>query len=785
MTASLRVYRWTLSTDITAWPVTPGVGGVGSWISVIPGPATPCVEHMTDRRAIWTAVAITLTAVNPKGYRNIIPPKLLAKWVLRAPVQTIVKGLKSLAHEYRSKAVLGGPLHFVPEVPLVFQKWLKGHVCHATQYAQLGRLGRLMPKPWQKITSKAVHEWIRVNTRRPDGPIHEPSVDNERMSNDIYRFAHEFATQRKDRLTTEVNFTPSESASTFMTSMSEGGRLKEMMNDARDLIGEFAFDETIVNLAAREGGYKPPPRAQCGMQPVLDELILENQIQMADSKEFSPRVIGVPEYGWKTRVLTLFPNYALTPGDLIRQQLWPLVSEEEWLDADRVPSWNLFNNMLSRSLDRVGTWVSCDLSNATDYVPHLYCKALWAGIYDALGVSEGSWVRRYTEKMFSPMVIAGTKGRITFRGTQMGTPLSFMTLCLLHRFAVVRSGFEYCPHLIRGDDLIGCFHKPRIYMGMLEELGFKINKAKTFLSTIGGTFAERTFRAERKLIKNVRHGYFFSHRKVTAGQWAYTRATLLQDIPLRGLIKVATTGPNRYRSKLLMLSEIVENVAMGFRPKRRALIRRLATQGRGDILIAALKSGIPLSLPREVGGAGLPTVSEILRDRIYIDLETRRRLGWMISHVPKGPQLVAKLRRRASGGLIGFTERYLEGIKNISLGLRVPVTEPERTAHYLAAKRRTIHLKPWEVVHRPPCSFREWGRTFRSFGKVGPRWALGGDRLSLVSDRLKVATACIVYVPIYQGFRGPIRRISDGIWTEDPGQNEGYRHQPSDCSAMS
>ncbi|CAL1671757.1 unnamed protein product [Lasius platythorax] len=156
---------------------------------------------------------------------------------------------------------------------------------------------------------------------------------------------------------------------------------------------------------------------EIGMDPVVDQMILETQIQKADSIPFEPKVITVPESGWKTRVLTLFPNYTLTTGDLIRKQLWPLLEGEEWLDLDKVPSREKFNRMLGLTHDRAGKLVSSDLSNATDFILHLYAQALWAGLLHHLEAP--AWVRRYVSKMFSPMKILGTN-RYILRGIQMG-----------------------------------------------------------------------------------------------------------------------------------------------------------------------------------------------------------------------------------------------------------------------------------------------------------------------------------------------------------------------------
>lgn len=128
MTMSLQNNRWLLSSDLFAWPVNPDCR-VGSWLFIQPRHATTDLEHMTTKRAIWKAIMMTLTATasHPKGFANIVPPKLLARWIIRAGVRETVIGLKELAFQYRKWAVTGEKPAMVSQISTLFQTWLKGH----------------------------------------------------------------------------------------------------------------------------------------------------------------------------------------------------------------------------------------------------------------------------------------------------------------------------------------------------------------------------------------------------------------------------------------------------------------------------------------------------------------------------------------------------------------------------------------------------------------------------------------------------------------------------------
>lgn len=722
-----------MPTDLLAWPVTPGIGGVGSWLSIKPRPATSDMEHMTTKRSIWKAVSFTLTAAHPKLFSNIIPPKLLARWIIRSGVPDTVSRLKELSFAYRIWAVDRRRPANIPGIPHSFQAWLRGHCSSVTARAQVGRLGRLLPKPPTKVVERAVREWKERVKATPN--VSAFVVD------DIFDFGARFARENRHLLRLTPRWEPSDSSATALTSIAAGGRRAELYNDARHLLDP--------DNSGRFGSSYVWGRDPFRVSPNVDRLMVEASIGLMEAGVPSPKILPVPEFGWKTRVLTLFPNRFLTPGDLIRSQIWPMIEGQAWVDTDRVPSVDKFRELLRRSKDRAGRWVSSDLSSATDYIPFEYSASLWKGILSELNAP--AWVHRYIDKMFGPM-ITHCGSRIN-RGTQMGTPLSFSTLTLLHRYAVEASGNSDHPHLIRGDDFIGLLPNPSAYIRSMERMGFRINKTKTIISSFGGTFAERTFTSHVLEIANQRHGFLYSPRRLRKGTLVVIGAKISEDIPLRGIVHAGEGQAGR--SKLLLLGQIKEQLWPEFiRESRRRLILRLLAVGNKALLLQARKAGVPVSVAITLGGASVPRPAEVRRT--FIPLWLRSRLGTLMgsNRLAEDQRMrFASLKRRAQGMYTSLVPEYLRILDEIPLGERVPVFEPLDQPHFRNWARREEFFNPFAGDQLPPMAFAHWARSLRRIPPVGKRWAASGSEAELIHKMIIVS---VVYVPITPSMVGPI-----------------------------
>jgi len=355
------------------------------------------------------------------------------------------------------------------------------------------------------------------------------------VADQIYEYCAEWASA--NRPATAVDWTPNENSASLLYTAQQGGRLKELVEDAKLLLQEADY-----HTGTEEDLEVGRPSS------VHDMVIVDTAIQRCRQGDpILPRVLAVPEKGWKCRVLSIYPAFALVPGDILLRQMLPALKSEEFLDYDRVPANEKFQRFIDRSVDRSGTVVSSDLSNATDYLPHVYAQAVWHGILDAWHAPE--WVYNYVNTILGPTDLKYPDGKIvrTKRGIPMGTPLSFPTLCLLHKFAVDRSGNRHSPHLIRGDDFIGVLDNPDLYFSEMESLGFRINRVKTLISPDGGVFAESTVRFRTKEVPTWAPGIY---RSVVTKGWK------LSDIPLAGLLHLDVTGG---RSAIRRVGAVYEN----------------------------------------------------------------------------------------------------------------------------------------------------------------------------------------------------------------------------------
>jgi len=220
--------------------------------------------------------------------------------------------------------------------------------------------------------------------------------------------------------------------------------------------------------------------------------------------------------------------------------------------------------------------VSADLSRATDLVSHAWNKPLLESLQIRLGLSK-EWLTTAV-MMMNAYQITYPDGKVVHRTTSgwlMGHPLTWALLCLLHKQIAVLAGLRVFK--IRGDDLIGLGTDEAIgrYMDLMKLASFKVNEKKTFISRHGGIFAELAY---------VRRG----DRIVPFHVGAIPRAGPTAD--LSSLESAWTTA------ELLPAA-----------PRRR-FVNALWSAYKGP-LAAARREGIPITLPRILGGVGIPTRS--------------------------------------------------------------------------------------------------------------------------------------------------------------------------------
>nr|WQM60671.1 MAG: RNA-dependent RNA polymerase [Narnaviridae sp. 2] len=717
-----------------SWPVTP-MEEVG-YLSRCPADSLLDVEFC---ERVWTTVRSCYLACCPSGKVSDLRSSIrFARWlvdkVLSGEKHVVCKEIKLLAHSFRLWAIDGKWPSCKSSLPDSFIRQLKGVCPYSERRAQMARLSRSLPFGDQKVIDEAIRSYKKI--------VSTPSKDvNLEVADRIYEWSKNYIKERSIRH--NVSWAPNENSASLNFSRADGGRLAELISDASEVL------EPLLEFVPLTEG-----------SPLLDEVIVETAIENCRTKTITGKVVAVTEKGYKARVLCEFPAFALLPGDIIRRQIWHLLEEEDWMDTDRVSNEKKLNDFFKHCLNQSGSCLSADLSNATDYIPHIYAQALWAGIVDGLNVDP--WVKDYIVKMFSPMDLLFPDGSVvkTERGIHMGTPLSFLTLCLLHRFAVEVSGHRRYPHIIRGDDLIGIFDNPSIYLDVMRVLGFKINPSKTISSKYGGVFVERTFvfdRHEEVLPWHDRHSLWskihdkFPHRHIISS------VKVLNDFPLAGLLNPSVD----YRGSFLRhmgrwYAQIHERLTSR---QRKNLSKIIHACGFSRIELAK-KFRIPLSTPLELGGCGIPN----RHGRLDIDAPfwMRQVIGCAASDIKAARKFTNNISKLDGGEYGIFYRLYTEQLEqNPQYAFSTFVFSPAETEHFQSAKRRfkmyrllgggAKNIKARakrESVFNSPVPLSRWYRPFNKLEKVRPRWAVSRRaNSSLLIDRIRSFNG--LYVPTH------------------------------------
>lgn len=707
--------RFYLPVDLLTWPIIPLANGAEDRTSV-KFPASLDESSRRFAQSVWKAFCATMTCCCRKGFKDIFPGKMFARWVIRssnpqarAQMCFAIKALSFFARQW----AVDGRKPPIPKlaVPRTIVRWVIRHLSNPNACAQFGRLGRLLPTGDKYVEKRALRSHRDI--------VVSPSYDNIELADAIYYFVRDFFRQRRHLVRRSVSWAPNIGSASYNKTRAEGGRLEELVSDAKEII-EAMFGPGKRWLPRRGTQYWVPDYAGRQVVPddILDTMIYETALEKTKNTSiFRAKVLGVSEPGYKTRIITVLPAHILVTGDVLRRQVWPVLQAEEWFDGDQLPNKTKFNALFERARGSHHPIVSADLSNATDHVPFRYAQAVWHGILDALGA--GKELKDYVNKALGPVELVYPSGeRITSRrGIQMGTPLSFTTLCLLHRFAVHCCGFDDLPFLIRGDDLIAAFPSANRYRDFMESIGFKINLTKTIISANGGTFAEQTFNVRRarsagKFLKYSSRGYLGPIVDVIR----------LSDLPLKGVAfaeKPILTNIGRWYDQVQTLHN----------PKRlqRSLCSRVVSIYHGKLVNQAHVLGVPVNCDRLIGGAGIPN----RRGKLVIRGFARLVAGFNVSDGRDTQALDAFNRLRDGRKSIAddiARERHARYTRQGELSKLTWYPCLESSPFYQAELRSQLYRTGVNNVIVEPMSLRYWGANWRKLPHVLPKW--GTDDLS-------------------------------------------------------
>jgi len=638
-------------------------------------------------RAVWKAIKVNITIAHKKEtYQDLGPFIKYMNWVaertLNKECEVVIKELKALSLTFRKWVVTKQWKDHTNFGPKSFIRLIKSIVSSPDQRAQIARISRCLPIPPAPIIEQAIRDYQKIVTQSPQ-PVDENLID------ELWTFGKDFARGAKTNLKYHVTWTPNETTSSFNNSRQEGGRFTDLISNSAPLL-QF-FTEWVQPAKDEPSEF-------------LDTIVYESALLTDEQQEiYHAKVIAVPEPGYKTRVLMKFPAANLVRSDQVRRQLWPLIKKEINFDLDKIPSEKLIQELLEKSLHQSGVCISSDLRNATDYIPHHYAQAVWGGLLSEFDAPDH--IRDHITKMFSPIIVHKDDGTtfITKRGIQMGTPLSFMTLCLLHSFCVRDSGNNWAPYLIRGDDLIGIFKYVNLYQESLVKVGFMINKQKTIISNYGGIFTEKTILFQRtekiKRFPKARqettiYDLIKQNQKYTS-KMVISSAKRVNDVPTMGLLH-----PDPQQTVLRSLGQTCGYLKSTLPLNKTKLLMRVISIAQPDVIDVAIKLNLPIHTPQELGGVGIPNKHGVYK--LDMGFKLRSKIGYAASHAD-GARNFRHAIRQQPGNLReqGFDSIFMDIIEKKSKDSKSSSTyetDPMDTEYYRAMKRR------WQIERHVPAT---------------------------------------------------------------------------------
>jgi len=346
----------------------------------------------------------------------------------------------------------------------------------------------------------------------------------------------------------------------------------------------------------RETGYTPPGLEDSlatldpsdeGTMVVLSNLGAQSVARAAARLSMQPlghRVCCVPERGWKQRIVSAPPPYASVAGTVLNKALLHGLRKERrcrrFLEGERRLA---IEEVVSHS--REG-WVvnSTDLSSASDRLPLDLVEAVVDGLILGWKGLPPVWSEAL-RSLTGPQLLTYPNGRVvnSERGVLMGLGPTWPILSLVHLawvdYSASRCGARHAARFataIGGDDLIACWPKRLVdeYSSTVAACGGAFSKGKAYLHAFGGNFTEITF----WVVPGVPR---------PTVRWA-------GGIPLKGLVG---TQPAKE-------GEAYESICSV--PGREHKARRVLRALRPDAWRRLRESGVVPTVPRSLGGAGLP-----------------------------------------------------------------------------------------------------------------------------------------------------------------------------------
>jgi len=329
--------------------------------------------------------------------------------------------------------------------------------------------------------------------------------------------------------------------------------------------------------------------------------------------------VVVKESGGKCRVVTKAPSDLVFVASCLRRCIWPLMEESRAIDLDQFGSElrpEPSNVGQGRLLQMFGGWYSADLTRASDLMPFDISQGIWGSICSHVGWDHKSLPYRVGIACLGPMNIEYPEDKKRVRsssGILMGLPLTWIVLTFYNRatLQIISPGLGRMA-LFRGDDTVfpSTDRVSDAYERAITGDGGLINKAKSYRSAIGWTFAEQTYIVREWQSADLKYTDLSKVLDVSLGMGHVNKSRVplkaerVPDAPIRYAIP-------RPQAKIpwfmIMGPSFTASSAQLVRGDRACFKRyhlEFTRQNAGYIQ-RARNHGLGVFVPRELGGFGL------------------------------------------------------------------------------------------------------------------------------------------------------------------------------------
>jgi hypothetical protein len=368
-------------------------------------------------------------------------------------------------------------------LPRFFSRRIKKRQNWRHLLMQISMLGRALPQPPVMVVEKSMSTYLDIVTA--------PAVES---SQDSLLAVVKFITKGGLHLIPLLGPIKATSpGACFENSRSKGGFTAFVRNSILDKIDPkvalsyLSFLDLEGEGIAKASLFVRPPGGEVG------KIVAQSgsSKRRRDVRPLLPpsggtaKLVVVPEYGYKARIVQSLPAADVAEGHQIRDHFMRYLTKyppfRQGLGPDDVIT---FKNGKFRSTDPVRICYSMDLSNATDTINRDVLE--WAFLF--LKIPRSSiWVDKIlvkeTKKVYS-----------TTTGTCMGASCSWVVLSTIH-LAVCYEVDRLGRFVIRGDDLAAYWTDAQfsLYVSLMSGLGFRVNLSKSFVSKDSAIFCERLY----------------------------------------------------------------------------------------------------------------------------------------------------------------------------------------------------------------------------------------------------------------------------------------------------